>query len=57
MIVHSQFYVLDFSAGVGPKQAKTKPGGLRFKQQFSKVTQSWVAKKSYQRKTKFILTI
>ena len=57
MIVHSQFDVLDFSAGVGPKQAKTKPGGLRFKQQFSKVTQSWVAKKSYQRKTKFILTI
>ena len=55
MVVHSQFNVLDFNADVGPKQAKTKPGELRFKQHFSKVTQSLVAKKFISKKGKIHL--
>ena len=45
MIARSQLAVLDFNSGVGLAQAKTKKGTLRFKQQHSKVTQSWVMKK------------
>ena len=36
--------VLNFSCGVGVEQAKTQSGKLRFKQQYSRVTQSWVLK-------------
>ena len=54
MIACSQLVVLDFNEGVGLKQAETKLGELRFKQQLSKVTQSWVAKKLCQTKAKFI---
>ena len=39
MIAFSQLAVLDFNAGVGLKQAGTKLGELRSKQQFSKVAQ------------------
>ena len=44
MIARFQITVLDFNAGVGLKQAETKVREPRFKQQFSKVSQSWVAK-------------
>ena len=56
MIVHSQLAVLDFSAGVGLKQAETKLGELRFEQQFSKVAQSWVAQKIISKKDKIYLS-
>ena len=55
MIAHSQLAVLDFNAGVGLKQAETKLGELRFKQQFSKVAQLWVAKKIISKKDKTYL--
>ena len=45
MIARAELAVLDFNSGVGIGQATTKAGKLRFKQQFSKVTQSWVVKK------------
>ena len=44
MIARAELAVLDFNCGVGIDQAKTKSGKLRFKQQYSKVTQSWVVK-------------
>ena len=44
MIACSQLVVLDFNAGDGLKQAETKLGELRFKQQFSKVTQHGLQK-------------
>ena len=44
MIARSQLAVPDFKTGVGVKHLETKLGELRFKQQFSKVTQSWVSK-------------
>ena len=36
--------MLDFNCGFGTGQAKTQSDKLRFKQQYSKVTQSWVVK-------------
>ena len=42
MIARTELAALDFNCSVGIGQAKTKSGKLRFKQQFSKVTQSWV---------------
>lgn len=45
MVARAQLAVLDFNSGVGLSQAKTKSGKWRFKQQFSRVTQSWVMKK------------
>lgn len=44
MIVKAKLPMLDFNCGVGLDQAKTKSGKLRFKHQYSKVTQSWVVK-------------
>ena len=44
MIARAELAVLDFNCGVGVGQAKTQSGKLRFKQQYSKVTQSWVVK-------------
>ena len=55
MIARSQLAVLDFNAGVGLKQAETKLGELRFKQQFSKAAQLWVAKKIVLKKDKTYL--
>ena len=55
MVACSQLAVLDFNAGVGLKQVETKLGELRFKQQFSKVTQSLVAKKIISKKDKIYL--
>ena len=37
---------LDFNSGVGLDQAKNMKGELRYKHQYSKETQSWVAKKT-----------
>ena len=45
MIARPQLAVLDFNSGVGPQQAVIKAGNLRYKQQFSHVTQFWIAKK------------
>ena len=45
MVARAQLAVLDFNSGVGLAQAKTKNGVFRFKQQFSRVTQTWVMKK------------
>ncbi len=45
MIARAQLAILDFNSGVRLPQAKTKSGKLKFKQQFSKVTQTWVVKK------------
>ena len=55
MIPRSHFSMPDFKAGFGLKQAETKLGELRFKQQFSKVTQSWVAIKIIAKKDKIYL--
>ena len=44
IITRAELPVLDFSCGVGVGQAKTQSGKLRFKQQYSKVTHSWVVK-------------
>ena len=55
MIAFSQLAVLDFNAGVGLKQAGTKLGELRSKQQFSKVAQLCVAKKIISKKDKTYL--
>ena len=47
MIAISQIGVLDFNCGVGLCQAKTKFRKLRYKQQFSRITQSWVIQKAH----------
>ena len=52
MIACSQLAMLDFNAVVGLKQVEFKLGELRFKQQFSKVTQSWFAKQIISNKDK-----
>lgn len=50
MIARAQLAVLDFNSGVGLDHATNKQGVLRYKHQFSKVTQSWVAKKIPEKK-------
>ena len=45
IIARSQLALLDFNSGVGLNQATTATQQFRYKQQFSKVTQSWVIKK------------
>ena len=50
MVARSQLAVMDFNSGVNSNQATTKSGELRYKQSFSKVTQSWVVKKIKERK-------
>ena len=52
MVARAQLAVLDFNCGVGIEQSKNKHGELRFKHQFSKVTQSWVVKKIPEKKEK-----
>ena len=52
MIARSQLARLDFNAGVGLRQVETKFVELRFKQQFPKVTQSWIARKFISKKDK-----
>ena len=52
MVARGQLAVLDFNSGVGLDQAKNKQGELRYKHQFSKITQSWVAKKITGKKDK-----
>lgn len=49
MIARSQLVALDFNSG-NFIHAKDKSGNLRYKQQFSKVTQSWVVKKITEKK-------
>ena len=52
MIVRAQLAVLDFNSGVGLAHRKNKQGDLQYKYQFSKIMQSWVVKKLYERKEK-----
>ena len=49
MVARSQLAVLDFNSGHST-HAKNKQGDLRYKQQFSEVTQSWVVKKISEKK-------
>ena len=50
MIARAQLAALDFNSGVGLDQARNKKGELRYKHQFSKITQSWGCKKNYRKK-------
>ena len=50
MVARSQLAVLDFNGGIESGQATTKSGTLRYKQQYSKVTESWVVKPISQKK-------
>ena len=50
MIARTQLAVLDYNSGVDCKQAVTKEGDLRYKQCFSKVTQTWVVKRINKKK-------
>ena len=52
MIVRVQLAVLDFNSGAGLVHRKNKQEDLQYKHQFSKITQSWVVKKIYERKEK-----
>ena len=45
MIARTQLAVLDYNCGLSNTQTTTKDGKQRYKQIFSKVTQSWVVKK------------
>ena len=44
MIARTQLAVLDFNCGSSVNQASTNAGSLRYKQIFSKMTQTWVVK-------------
>ena len=55
MIACTQLAVLDFNTGASLQQADTKLGELRCKQHFSKLAQSWVAKKIISKKDKIYL--
>ncbi|XP_057308719.1 uncharacterized protein LOC130647027 [Hydractinia symbiolongicarpus] len=50
MIARSQLAVLDFNAGAGSSHAQTSSGEHRYKQQYSRITDSWVVKKVYTEK-------
>lgn len=50
MIARTQLAILDFNSGSDNCQAITKEGDLRYKQVFSRVTQSWVIKKVMKKK-------
>ena len=52
MVARVQLAVLDFNSGTRLVQAKDDQGDLRYKHQYSKTTQSWVAKKITERKDK-----
>ena len=52
VIARAQLAVLDFNSRVGLAHRKNKQGDLQYKHQFSKITQSWVVKKIYERKEK-----
>ena len=55
MIARTQLTILDFNVGVSLEQARTNRGQLRFKQQFSRVTGSWVVKKVKEKKNRIYL--
>ncbi|XP_057311862.1 uncharacterized protein LOC130649578 [Hydractinia symbiolongicarpus] len=55
MVARTQLAVLDFNSGTNCEQAVTKKGVLRYKQVFSRVTQSWVVKKITEKKEKAYL--
>ena len=52
MIARVQLAVSDFNSRVGLAHHKNKQGDLQYKPQFSKIMQSWVVKKMYERKEK-----
>ena len=55
MIARTQLAVMDFNSGADDKQATKQDGTFRFKQVFSKVTQTWVVKKIKEKKNKRFL--
>ena len=44
MIARTELAVMDFNSGASCDQAKTKDGSLRYKLQFSRISNSWVTK-------------
>ena len=44
IIARSQLAILDHNSGAGSTHAKTKDGSLRYKQQYTKISESWVVK-------------
>ena len=55
MIDRASLAALDFNAGVGLQHPKTKKGELRYKQQFSRITQSWFVKKATDKKERIYM--
>ena len=55
MMARTQLAILDFNSGVSLEQARTNRGQLHFKQQFSRVTGSWVVKKVKEKKNRVYL--
>ena len=55
MIARAELAALDFNAGMGLQHAKTKKGELRYKQQFSRITQSWFVKKVTDKKERIYM--
>jgi hypothetical protein len=55
MIARTQLAVLDFNCGLNLEQAKRTDGTLRYKQCFSRVTQSWVVKAIKEKKERHYL--
>ena len=55
MITRGELAALDFNAGVGLQHAKTKKGELRYKQQFLRITQSWLVKKVTDKKERIYM--
>ena len=45
MIARSQLAILDHNSGASSTHAKTKDCSLRYKQQYTKISESWVVKK------------
>jgi len=56
MIARTQLAILDFNCGSECQQATTKDGTLRYKQVFSKITQTWVVKKITAKKDRLYLS-
>ena len=55
MIARAELAPLDFNAGMGLQHPKTKKGELRYKQQFSRITQSWFVKKVTDKKERIYM--
>lgn len=56
MYARTQLAVLDHNSGIGRNQASKEDGTLRYKTQYSKVTEQWVVKEIRESKDKSYLT-